>query len=94
MLHNNNIKPHQQRQQVVDLTPRLWSAYVILTAVPVLDALAQVPGLRVVNCNSELAAAYAAGRQLQQLIAGRSYLLLMRCNPTQLQLVLMSKGKC
>jgi hypothetical protein len=60
-----------------------------LTSVPVLDALAQVPGLRVVNCNSELAAAYAAGRQLQQLTAGRSYLLLMRCIPTQLQFVLM-----
>lgn len=29
-------------------------------AVPVLDALAQVPGLTVVNCNNELACAYAA----------------------------------
>jgi len=31
--------------------------------VSVLDALALVPGLKVVNCSSELACAYAAGEE-------------------------------
>lgn len=41
--------------------PHTPCALCVLPAVPVLDALALVPGLKVVNCNSELACAYAAG---------------------------------
>lgn len=35
---------------------------------PVLDALAQVPGLKVVNCNNELTCAYAAGGHLHHTV--------------------------
>lgn len=58
----------------------------VCPVVPVLDALALVPGLRIVNCNSELACAYAAGwcaaglaKPLTQTIAAP----LVRCSQVQ-----------